>query len=120
MARFGRSSEMVPIRMWLYAAKQSTPNGVLMGYQPGEWRMIFGWSGDVDALIAGLVAIGFLDKLGDNHYKLHDWDEHQGHIISFSERGKKANQIRWDRYREAKKDGEYKQSGPRGVNATPL
>ena len=116
---FGRSSEMVPIRLWLHCSKYHEKDGILNGYKVSELKLICDWCGNMPSLLSGLVAIGFLDDLGEGNYKVHDWEETQGHIVAFKERGKKANEIRWGKYREAQ--NERKQSGgPRGVNATPL
>lgn len=119
VAKFGRRAEMVPIRIWLYAAKNPNSNGKLMGYTASEMRMVCGWAGNISPLIDCLINVGFLDRIGDNDYQIHDWENHQGHILAFSERGIIANRKRWDKYKEEKlKNGYSKPIG--GANATPL
>ena len=121
ISRLGKGSEMIPIRLWLFMAKMPTCAGVMVNYTPSEWRMASGWHGDVPKLLLALTEVGFLDKLGDNHYKLHQWEEHQGHLIAYSIRGKKAAKARWKNIEIGKQYAEQRRNDPpKGVNSTPF
>src|SRR5574338_1101871 len=41
--------------------------------------------------------INFLEK-SSNVYKIHDWEEHAGHLAAFKKRAKSAAYKRWNRY----------------------
>lgn len=118
VARHKKSAALVPIRLWCYASKNPETNGRLIGYTLIELSHLCDWTGNIQSLLSDMVEIGFLEKLdsGKNDYKIHDWETHQGHIIAFSERSKKANKVRWDKYREEK--NERKSTG--GAGSRPL
>lgn len=102
ISKLGESSALIPIRLWCHAAKYCPKFGHFNGYTTSEVRAITKYRGDVPRLLSVMTEVGFIDQLENGNFKLHDWEEHQGHIIAFSERGKANAEKRWSKYRESK------------------
>ncbi len=95
VALCGEGSDIFPIRLWAYCAKYHALKGKLEGYSVEEIEHIIGWKGESGKLINALVKVNFLHKDANVNFYVHDWIEHEGHIITFKERSQKANKARW-------------------------
>jgi hypothetical protein len=95
----GKGAAELPLRLWCYCGTHHAKDGNLAGYSAQEIESIVGWWGTPGAFVDAMVNVGLLDKT-EKGYKVHDWEEEQGHLISFHERAKAGAKERWDRYRE--------------------
>lgn len=109
VSRLGKHAEILPVKLWCYASKHPMLRGRLMTYTPRDVAGVLAWRGDPVKLINVLVELKFLDRIGENDYQIHEWEEYQGHLIAFSERGKVAAKKRWEKYKENKNDGRYRE-----------
>lgn len=107
ISRLGNTADVLPVRLWLYCAKIHPSDGYLKGYKKKEIESLIGWLGPENEAIDALIEFGFMEE-SKNGFKCVDWVQHQGHIISFSIRGKAANKIRWDRVRKGVQQGVQK------------
>lgn len=89
----GKGSEVIPIRLWAYAGKYHAADGKLAGYSAQEIETVIGWWGEKGACINALIHVGFLRQ--DEHFFIHDWLEHEGHIIAFKEKARNMARKRW-------------------------
>jgi len=92
----GKGSEVIPIRVWAYCGKYHARDGKLSGYSAQEIESIVGWWGKEGDMIEALVSVGFLRKNGDGYY-VHDWLDHEGHIVAYHEKAKMMAYARWGR-----------------------
>lgn len=90
----GKGSEVVPIKVWAYAGKYHAKDGKLTDYSAQEIESIVGWWGASGKMVEALVKCGFLHEVKGG-WQVHDWLEHEGHIIAFKERAKTAAYARW-------------------------
>jgi hypothetical protein len=95
----GRNSEVLPLRLWSYCGKFHAKDGRLTGYSTQEIESIVGWWGKPGHFVEAMITVRFLHA-GKNTYQIHEWKEHQGHLHSFSIRGKTAAKARWKRIKE--------------------
>lgn len=104
--KFGEMFDVVPLRLWCHAAKHHPKDGVFKGYSDEELALLAGNGKITDAtgMLLALLELQFLEKTPEGWYKVHEWEEHQGHIIAFKERGKNNAKKRWDLYRENHKE----------------
>ncbi len=96
----GPGAELIPIKLWAYCGKYHAQDGMLSGYSYREVASLCEWVGDATILIQALIKVGFLDATSNansnaKELKVHDWEEHEGHIIAFRERAKQAALKRW-------------------------
>lgn len=103
-AKLGYGAELLPLQLWCHAAHHFPENGIFKNYTPNEMKAFCQWPGDANSMLAALLELEFLMQLADNTYQINDWEEHQGHIISFKIRGKKNAEKRWAEYRSNKKN----------------
>lgn len=85
------------LNLWL-ATAENHPSGVLRGMDKIDIALEAGWEGDSDKFVDGLETAGFLERLEDGTYFLHDWTEHQRWVIHAEERSehaRKAAEARW-------------------------
>ncbi len=119
VARLGAGAAEIPPRLWAYAAKYHVEDGELQGYEPAELLHLAGITAeDPVGLMATLVLLKWLDKT-ENGWTVHDWQEHAGHLVAFSERAKKANAVRWDKYRSLKDSKDDTQGLPARGSRNP-
>ena len=97
IGRLGECAEAYIIRLWTYCARVHPKDGRLNGYAESEIEGVIGWRGAQNSAISALVDIGFIGK-DEGGYFCVDWLQHQGHIISFSRRGKANAKKRWKGY----------------------
>lgn len=94
----GKGSEVMPLRLWAYCGKFHPGDGRLTGYSAQEIESCIGWWGQPEALVSALEKVGFIER-DDAGYHVHDWIEHQGHIVAFREKGKALAEARWAKAR---------------------
>jgi hypothetical protein len=97
----GRGAEVLPIRLWCHVAMHHAESGRLTGYSAQEIEAIVEWWGKEGIAVASMVKVGFVDEHEDG-YACHDWDDHEGHIITFREKAREAARVRWDRERSSR------------------
>lgn len=111
----GNGADVLPIKLWAYCGKFHYIDGRLDGYSPAEIESIAGWWGAPGELIAALMRVGFLDMDGEN-YLIHEWVEHEAHILVYKERATDAAISRWSQARKALSDA----NGIANSNATSI
>lgn len=90
------------IRLWVWALG-NREDGVLNDLDADRLDVIMQYKGKASALLEALVANRLLDALPDEHYTIHDWDEHVMMLRDKREEKRKQNAERVKRYRNAKK-----------------
>ena len=119
--KLGSNADVIPIRIWCHCSIYHEKDGILTNYDESELKKLFSYRIGVQSVLIALIDCGFLEKIGDNIYKVHDWEEIQGHLIAYSIRGKKAAKARWDKIEIGKQYAEQRRNDPpRGVNSIPF
>lgn len=90
------------VRLWVWALG-NREDGVLNDLDADRLEVIMQYRGKASALLEALVANRLLDVLPDEHYMIHDWDEHVMMLRDKREEKRKQNAERVKRYRNAKK-----------------
>lgn len=90
------------VRLWVWALG-NREDGVLNDLDADRLDVIMQYKGKASALLEALVANRLLDALPDEHYMIHDWDEHVMMLRDKREEKRKQNAERVKRYRNAKK-----------------
>ena len=90
----GMGSEVLPIRLWSYCGKYHTEEGRLTGHSAQEIESIVGWAGQPGKMVEVFLRLGFLHEEKDG-FRVHDWKEHEGHLILYRKRARKAANARW-------------------------
>ncbi len=93
----GRGADVLPIRLWSYCGKFHSEDGKLSGYSGQEIESIVGWWGKSGQMMPAFEKAVFAHAIEDG-WEIHQWNEHQGHIVAFKKRGIIANKARWDKY----------------------
>lgn len=96
--RLGDWAEILPIRLWRFAARFHAETGEITGPSASLIERHLNWRGKKGEGIEALVACGFLEPI-EGGYLVHDFCEHQGHIEAYKKRGKKAADARWGKMR---------------------
>ena len=94
----GPGASDLPIRLWCYCGRHPALNGILSGHSMAEIEAICGWKGAPGSMVDAMLKLRFLVKVR-NTYRVNDWGEINGHILALSERGRRANEVRWSNYR---------------------
>lgn len=96
IALLGLGAECLPLKIWSYCAKYSPEKGLITS-NPKELAIICGWNGDASSMLAALLDSCCIDATSDpTVFKVHDWEEHQGHIWALKLRGKANALKRWN------------------------
>lgn len=95
------------VRLWVWALG-NREDGVLNDLDADRLDVIMQYRGKASALLEALVANRLLDALPNEHYMIHDWDEHVMMLRDKREEKRKQNAERVKRYRNAKKRMESK------------
>ncbi len=90
------------VRLWVWALG-NREDGVLNDLDADRLDVIMQYRGKASALLEALVANRLLDALPNEHYMIHDWDEHVMMLRDKREEKRKQNAERVKRYRNAKK-----------------
>lgn len=93
-ASIGPEAEIYLIRIWAYAGRYHPDDGILRDFTALEIERLAEWRGEKRAMLQAMLKVGFIEKAGKWH-KIHDWQEHEGHLIIFKERAKLAAASRW-------------------------
>lgn len=93
------------VRLWVWALG-NREDGMLNDLDADRLDVIMQYRGKASALLEALVANRLLDALPDEHYMIHDWDEHVMMLRDKREEKRKQNAERVKRYRNAKKQME--------------
>ncbi len=101
----GKGSDLLPIRLWCYCGKYHADTGILTGFLPQEIETALRWWGPAGRAVEALEKTGFLERC-ENGYKVHDWEEINGHISALKERASVAARARWDRVRQEAADAQ--------------
>lgn len=91
--------------LWI-ATAMNHPSGFLDGMDEIDIALEAGWDGDALEFCNALMECRFLEKDDSGVYFLHDWDDHQPHVVDSeerSERSRNAVNTRWEKYRKAKR-----------------
>lgn len=91
----GRGAEVLPIKLWSYCGRLHAEDGRLARYTVQEIESIVGWWGHSGRMVEAFEASGFIGR-DSKGYFVHEWSEHQGHIINFHRRAKAAAAARWE------------------------
>lgn len=94
IGQLGRGAEVLPLRVWCFAAKYHPVDGKLTGYSAQEIESMVGWWGKAGECIAALVNVGFLVEI-KNGWRVHEWKDHEGHLTAYHIRAKKGAKARW-------------------------
>jgi len=97
----GPEAGVYPLKLWAYCAKFHPINADLSTYSKEEIESAIGWRGEAGKLVDSLVRVGMLEVC-DEHFCVHDWKEHQGHLEAYKVRGKIAAEARWAKLRAKK------------------
>ena len=73
------------INLWI-ATAVSRPDGVLIGWTPGDIAEEVGWQGDPSELIEAYKSAGWVDQRDDGVVIVHDWATHQGWATGANDR----------------------------------
>lgn len=90
-AAIGPEAEIYLLRLWAYAGRFHAATGNLKGYTSAEIEALAEWKGESGKMLQAMLRVGFLEP-GN---KIHDWREHEGHLIIFKERAQQAAATRW-------------------------
>lgn len=90
------------VRLWVWTLG-NREDGVLNDLDADRLDVIMQYKGKASALLEALVVNRLLDALPDEHYMIHDWDEHVMMLRDKREEKRKQNAERVKRYRNAKK-----------------
>lgn len=90
------------VRLWVWALG-NREDGMLNDLDADRLDVIMQYKGKASALLEALVANRLLDALPNEHYMIHDWDEHVMMLRDKREEKRKQNAERVKRYRNAKK-----------------
>lgn len=90
------------VRLWVWALG-NREDGMLNDLDADRLDVIMQYRGKASALLEALVENRLLDALPDEHYMIHDWDEHVMMLRDKREEKRKQNAERVKRYRNAKK-----------------
>lgn len=97
----GPTAPQLILKLWCHVGKYHAKNGRLDGYSENEIEGLAGWSGEPGKMVEAMKnpGINFLEK-SSNVYKIHDWEEHAGHLYIFKKRARLNAKKRWDKYRQ--------------------
>lgn len=90
------------VRLWVWALG-NREDGMLNDLDADRLDVIMQYKGKASALLEALVVNRLLDALPNEHYMIHDWDEHVMMLRDKREEKRKQNAERVKRYRNAKK-----------------
>jgi len=114
----GIGAEVYPLRLWCYAAKYHPEDGLLLRYQPQEVARIAGWLGTPEEFVSAMLTVGFFERheLG---WRLHDWPDHQGHLLYLKKRAMLGALARWKSIKHRKLGAHTKALLKHRVSKTP-
>lgn len=93
----GKGSEVLPIRLWAYCGKYHCDSGRLTEISAQEIESIMCWWGTSGVAVEALVKVGFLEVVPEGGYQVHDWLEHEGHLVAYKKKARAAALKRWEK-----------------------
>lgn len=105
----GAGSTDCLLDLWISTA-MNHPSGVLSGMDEIDIALEAGWEGDAQKFVDAMLQSGFLERMDDGTYRLHDWEEHQAYVIKSPSRkaaAQDAARVRWEKDRMRKACGEH-------------
>ncbi len=96
----GRGAAELPLRLWAHCGANIAKAGSLAGYSAQEIESLVGWWGKTGDCVEAMIKVGFIERTGEG-FQVHDWDEHEGHLISYHYRAKEAAKARWASVKDA-------------------
>lgn len=96
VARLGKGSEVLLIRLWAYCGRYHSEDGKLTGYDEREIEALAKWWGKPGEMLEAMRAVGYMAKTGED-WLMEGWQKHQGHISALKKRGRKMAEVRWGR-----------------------
>lgn len=106
----GHRAEVLPVRLWAHVAKYHSEDAFLKDYSPATIAKVLGWKEDAEKLVQALLNCGFIEQKKGG-FKVHDFNEHNGHLALYKERGRIAAAARWSKYKPAAEKKNTPQSG---------
>lgn len=88
----------IPPRLWSYAAEYQ-PDGDFSDYSADDLKTALNYSGDATSMLKALQDAGFMDGM-----KIHGWDDHNAFHATYSDRARKAAEVRWKKEKNQKKE----------------
>jgi len=95
----GVGAELFPVRLWCYCGKFHYEDGRFEGYSPEEIESRAGWKGKEGLMLQTMKQVGYMERSA-GHWQMCNWNEHQGHIAKYRERGRQAAIARWSKARD--------------------
>lgn len=92
----GPGSNAIPIKLWSLAATSCPLDGIFKNITSEELENLLGWWGEKGNCCIEMMRLGFLEKNGSD-FMVHNWKNHQGHLIAFKKRSQIANRKRWNK-----------------------
>lgn len=112
----GHRAEVLPVRLWAHVAKYHSEDAFLKDYSPAALAKILGWKEDAEKLVQALLNCGFIEQKKGG-FIVHDFNEHNGHLALYKERGRIAAEARWNKLRPSQ---EKKDTPQRGKKEKPI
>jgi len=91
IALAGPQAPFCLVTLWCYAGEYHKKDGALGCYTPEEIESLAGWTGKKGKFCQALLDSGYLDS---GTMKLHDWEDHEGHLQVYAEKVVKMNMAR--------------------------
>lgn len=96
-SKLGPFAPLIPIKLWAYCGKYHPEDGRFSQEQDKEIADIAGFSGDATSMLQALLDAGFIDRDVSGVFFIHDWMDHQGHLVAYKQRAKIAAKARWSK-----------------------
>lgn len=91
----GRGSEVLPLKLWCFTGKYFAEAGRLTEISAQELETECQWWGEAGQMIQAMLDANFLEFDPDGKtLVVHDWLDHESHIMAYKERAKIAVQAR--------------------------
>lgn len=94
VALLGNGSDVLPVRLLCYTAKYHPDEGRLAEYSAAELEACIEWWGEPGKAVDALLRVHILERDG-NGYRVHDWQQWQGHIARYRQKALAMAKSRW-------------------------
>ena len=84
---------------WLWCV-DGAEGGELAGMDAQDIADAAGWTGDPETFLSAMVAAGFIDQGSDGAYRIHDWDDYIGKLLTIRAENREKERKRKQKYRE--------------------
>lgn len=112
----GHRGALIPIKLWAHVGKYHCEDGFLKDYTPETIaKAVEVDSRNAEKLVEALIKCGFIaQKKGG--FQVHEWNQHNGHLALFRERGRIAANARWGKTKNPDKPASEK---PKAASPAP-